>query len=773
MLIPNLELKDSYIIKNKLNYNVSYEDIYSAATYGILYLDYDLARKTQTQNAENFNPIILSGISLSSYTGLTMTHYDEEYTIKLDGYLQSEHLVNSNIINNSSYQRYTVNDSSSYSIGDYVEIHFYTKNVETGSSTWIHDGNGSIYYLSGLTSHNNQWEVTGVTTIGVITSGTSTWSVSEILPVFKYNVYVIETGSTYIDVYKKIEDYLYNNLMGNYINLYYNIINLNHCPKNLNDISNYLKKSIYGNYLKCNFMDTGTTLVINPFKNPFDIYFDFDNFKLIFNGSTTTIFNFTTQNLYNKYTLERFLDQFADNNISSGDTIYYNHSAVTWSSGYTNQYELDIYLNSINDLSYFKEYTFVNIYTDYGNTYKRLLGSISGTTLSIIQPNMIIGESIIKIDNYYLVKDISDILYGCYTNIEPYMTNYKNLNIEIRKKIYNSYYEIINNLDLNSVLREKLTGILFENINNVFVLKIYNPQDIKDPRLSYYPVESTILGKNKKTTIPFRIDTIRPIQFDVIDENIYSDFIFDENIDTDNVIVWDLEMKLTWDVSTTLVYGDPIPPASSNIPGVFKYNPSILTIGTNIVTATFYPTNKLTYKDSEPITNTFIVNKAPLYVSGNTTSKIYNTINPDFGVLYSGFVNGENSSVLITKPSVTCYAVTNSNVGSYNIIPSGGVSNNYDFYYYNGILTILKSTPRIVWNNPLPINTTTPLSSTQLNAEIYPADIANGATGDFTYNPDELSLLPEGTQTLTTLFTSSSGNWNNSTDSVNIVVIQL
>lgn len=764
MIIPNFEIKDSYILKNKINYDVSTGGEFSSTTYGILYTDYDLARKTQKYNAENFSDIILSGISLSSYDSITINHYDKSYTLILDGYLQSEFLLNStNFSNNTSYLKYSVNDSSLYNINDYLEILFYQKTISTGTVYWEnYQLLGDVYYTSGLTSNGNQWEITGLTS-----DTSSTWTLNELIPIFKYNEYVIETGTTFICTKKILEDYLINNLLTVYSDIYYKIINLNHCPNDIDDISNYLKKSIFGNYLNIKKVDSGLTLSIGANKNIYDIYFDFDNLQIILNDITPIIYNFNTNNLYNKYTLERFLDQFY-NELSGNIEIYINYSSSTISNGYNNEHEFNINLLDINDNLYFKKFTYINIYTNLNNVFRCVLINMSGSTFTILEPPLSIGEIVIKIDNLYTVKDISDMLYGCYINIDNYITDYKRISIEIRKKIYKSYYEIINNLDINIELRDKITGVLFEN-NNVYVLKIYNPQDIKDTRLSYEPVESTMLGKNKKTTVPFRVDSVRPIQFDVIDDNIYSDFVIDDNLSLDLVILWDQLLMISWDVNTDIYYGDMLPKATSNIDGIFKYEPSGLTVGVTNVYATFYPTNKLIYQDGNTISNTFTVHKSPLYVSGNTVTKIYGEDNPDFYVIYDGFKNGENENTSgFIKPITTCSATKNSDVGNYPIIPSGGISSNYDFIYYDGYLTIEKAKPIIIWNNPNPITTTTPLSSLQLNANTNPV-----LSGVYTYDPPMGTLLPKGTQTLNVIFSPTDLNWDIVQDSVNIIVEEL
>jgi len=117
-----------------------------------------------------------------------------------------------------------------------------------------------------------------------------------------------------------------------------------------------------------------------------------------------------------------------------------------------------------------------------------------------------------------------------------YIPEYRKMDIETRRKIYESYYRIINDMNINKDIRNNIKGVLFENKNKVFVLKVYRPQELDDLRLSYFPIESTKIGKNSKTSIPFRIDTVKPFTFNVIDGNVYSEFVIDGNEDSDIVI---------------------------------------------------------------------------------------------------------------------------------------------------------------------------------------------------------------------------------------------
>lgn len=75
----------------------------------------------------------------------------------------------------------------------------------------------------------------------------------------------------------------------------------------------------------------------------------------------------------------------------------------------------------------------------------------------------------------------------------------------------------------------------------------------------------------------------------------------------------------------------------------------------------------------------------------NDASRVYGDNNPAFSITYSGFINGDNESVITTKPTVTTTAAPTSNVGTYPISISGGVAQNYTLKYETGTLTITKA----------------------------------------------------------------------------------
>ena len=100
------------------------------------------------------------------------------------------------------------------------------------------------------------------------------------------------------------------------------------------------------------------------------------------------------------------------------------------------------------------------------------------------------------------------------------------------------------------------------------------------------------------------------------------------------------------------------------------------------------------------------VAKAVLRVSVGSATRETGQANPDVVITYSGFVNGEGPDNLTTKPTVKVMADASTPAGTVPIVVSGGVSDNYDFVYRDGILTIIQgSTPPVNPTNPVnPVN---------------------------------------------------------------------
>lgn len=85
------------------------------------------------------------------------------------------------------------------------------------------------------------------------------------------------------------------------------------------------------------------------------------------------------------------------------------------------------------------------------------------------------------------------------------------------------------------------------------------------------------------------------------------------------------------------------------------------------------------------------VSKAKLTARVVSVSREYGEANPTFKVVYTGFVNNENESVLEEPVSASVNADENSPAGTYTISLSGGRAKNYDIVYEPGVLTVTKA----------------------------------------------------------------------------------
>jgi len=88
-----------------------------------------------------------------------------------------------------------------------------------------------------------------------------------------------------------------------------------------------------------------------------------------------------------------------------------------------------------------------------------------------------------------------------------------------------------------------------------------------------------------------------------------------------------------------------------------------------------------------------VATKATVTAIADNKTKKYGEVNPAFTVSYTGLLNGDNSSV-ISAPSITTTATTNSPVGDYDLtLGTDGTSINYDVVVSssNGKLTVTKA----------------------------------------------------------------------------------
>jgi gliding motility-associated-like protein/uncharacterized repeat protein (TIGR01451 family) len=130
-------------------------------------------------------------------------------------------------------------------------------------------------------------------------------------------------------------------------------------------------------------------------------------------------------------------------------------------------------------------------------------------------------------------------------------------------------------------------------------------------------------------------------------------------------------------------------------PGVLIKLPAISTsatvktnVGTYPITISGAQSNKyhINYRDA-----LLTVTKVPLIITANNDTK-YKDGQPytkGNGVVYSGFVNGENTSVLQGSLAFTGSAIGSVDIGRYSIMPTGFTAGNYRITYRPGILNVV------------------------------------------------------------------------------------
>jgi len=85
------------------------------------------------------------------------------------------------------------------------------------------------------------------------------------------------------------------------------------------------------------------------------------------------------------------------------------------------------------------------------------------------------------------------------------------------------------------------------------------------------------------------------------------------------------------------------------------------------------------------------VTKATITVTADDQTKVYGEANPALTLTYSGFVNGDDNTVIDTDPAVITTADELSGVGSFPIILAGGADNNYLLTRIDGSLSVEKA----------------------------------------------------------------------------------
>ena len=138
------------------------------------------------------------------------------------------------------------------------------------------------------------------------------------------------------------------------------------------------------------------------------------------------------------------------------------------------------------------------------------------------------------------------------------------------------------------------------------------------------------------------------------------------------------------------------------------------------------------------------INPQPLTITANNVTQTFDGVpySGGNGVTSSGFVNGQNSSVLSGSITYGGNSQGAMNVGTYAIIPSGQTSSNYAITYVGGTLTITPPPITVVLDAlgtaANAAGTTAP--STVMNATVLPSPTS--LPGNITFGSN--TVLPYG-----------------------------
>ena len=223
---------------------------------------------------------------------------------------------------------------------------------------------------------------------------------------------------------------------------------------------------------------------------------------------------------------------------------------------------------------------------------------------------------------------------------------------------------------------------------------------------------------------------------------------------------------VTWNTPAPIPYGTVLSAtqldASSTVSGTFVYSPAagtILSIGTHTLTATFTPTDTADYTTAT-VSVTLTVNQA-------TPSIVWSTPAPITYGAALGATQLDASSAVAGTFAYSPAAGTVLSAGTHILTATFTPTDTADYTTSTAsvTLTVDQATPTITWPTPAAIAVGTALSSTQLDAT---ASVA----GSFAYQPAAGTVLPVGSQTLTTKFTpTNSADYTTATASVALAVV--
>ena len=172
-----------------------------------------------------------------------------------------------------------------------------------------------------------------------------------------------------------------------------------------------------------------------------------------------------------------------------------------------------------------------------------------------------------------------------------------------------------------------------------------------------------------------------------------------------NANVYNVNNMVQWSQNTFSYTGvAPTPTFTNNLPAGFQptSNSALPTLEKN---AGNYTTNMpITFANSDMsftvnVPYNYTINPVTLTARVEDATKVYGDANPQFQSQYSGFISGEDESVVTNTGTYSTSATASSAVGTYSVTQSGATAQNYTFQYESGTLTVTKAPLTITARN--------------------------------------------------------------------------
>jgi trimeric autotransporter adhesin len=151
-------------------------------------------------------------------------------------------------------------------------------------------------------------------------------------------------------------------------------------------------------------------------------------------------------------------------------------------------------------------------------------------------------------------------------------------------------------------------------------------------------------------------------------------------------------------VSATATSG--LAPSYSIVSGPATISGSTVTItgaGTVVVRAS--QAGDGSHTAAPPVDQSFTVTPAVLTVTATNQARVYGAANPALTVSFTGFVNSDTVAALTLAPVASTSATATSNVGTYPITVTGGISTSYTFAPIAGTLTVITGSATVSLGN--------------------------------------------------------------------------